>query len=152
MKKNTYEGPEQEKEREDDGRVIADMSGVPRGLLGSLRDRPERRNPADDRQVKAGQEGPADSWQVKAGQEGPADSRQVRARQESSADDLRNRSEWESSGEEAAENPRPWEDTSLSRKERWIYALGALKASLLIGGAYIVGLGAVILLLILFWD
>lgn len=54
--------------------------------------------------------------------------------------------------EETEESPRPWEDNSLSPKERWICALGALKAALLIGGAYIAGLGAVILLLLFFWN
>ncbi len=34
---------------------------------------------------------------------------------------------------------------------RW-YILGALKAALLIGGAYVVGLGLLIALLILFWQ
>lgn len=46
---------------------------------------------------------------------------------------------------------RPWEDSSFSRKEQWMYALGALKAALLIGLAYLGGLGILIALLLLFW-
>lgn len=33
-------------------------------------------------------------------------------------------------------NDRPWEDSSLNQKERFWYAMGALKAALLIGLAY----------------
>jgi hypothetical protein len=47
---------------------------------------------------------------------------------------------------------RPWEDTSLSGKERWMYALGALKAGLMIGLAYIIGLGLIIVLLVVLWH
>lgn len=47
---------------------------------------------------------------------------------------------------------RPWEDHSLSRSERRMYLLGALKAGLLIGLAYIGGLGLLIWLLIQFWS
>ena len=46
-------------------------------------------------------------------------------------------------------NDRPWEDSSLNKKERFWYAMGALKAALLIGLAYLAGLAAVILLLLL---
>ena len=44
---------------------------------------------------------------------------------------------------------RPWEQTSLTGKERFWYILGTLKAALLIALAYIIGLGSIILLLIL---
>lgn len=47
---------------------------------------------------------------------------------------------------------RPWEDRSLTREERRMYALGALKAALLIGLAFLAGLAAVIALLLLFWS
>ena len=39
----------------------------------------------------------------------------------------------------------------MSREERRYYILGALKASLLIGLAYAVGLGLIILLMVLLW-
>ena len=91
---------------EDDGHTIADMSDVPRGLSGGIRNLFGGFSPEEHEHPEG----------------------------------------------ETEENLRPWEDTSLSRKERWICTLGALKAALLIGSAYIVGLGAVILLLILFWD
>lgn len=47
---------------------------------------------------------------------------------------------------------RPWEQPDeLDRKQRFWAALGALKAGLLIGAAYIVGLGLIVLLMVLFW-
>ena len=49
-------------------------------------------------------------------------------------------------------NDRPWEDSSLNKKERFWYAMGALKAALLIGLAYLAGLAAMILLLLLLWK
>jgi hypothetical protein len=52
---------------------------------------------------------------------------------------------------EQLEPDRPWEDHSMSREERRWYVLGALKASLLIALAFIVGLGLVIALMLLFW-
>jgi len=48
--------------------------------------------------------------------------------------------------QEESENP------PFTPKERRMYALGALKAALLIGLAYLVGLGAVIGLLLLIWT
>ena len=50
------------------------------------------------------------------------------------------------------EQERPWEDAPLTREERRMYILGALKAGLLIGLAFIVGLGLVIVLMLLFWT
>lgn len=48
---------------------------------------------------------------------------------------------------------RPWEQADpWTPQERRMYALGALKAALLIGMTFIVGLGAVILLLVLVWT
>lgn len=47
---------------------------------------------------------------------------------------------------------RPWEDQSLTWRERLWYTLGALGASLLVGLAFLVGLGLVILLLLLLWT
>lgn len=47
---------------------------------------------------------------------------------------------------------RPWEQSEPSRTERLMAVLGALKAGLLIGLAYAVGLGAVILLMLFFWK
>ena len=46
----------------------------------------------------------------------------------------------------------PWEDRSLTREERRMYALGALNAALLIGLSFLAGLAAVIALLLLFWS
>ena len=47
----------------------------------------------------------------------------------------------------------PWEQgmNGLSPKERRMYILGAMKASMLIGLTYVGGLGAVILLLLWLW-
>ena len=42
---------------------------------------------------------------------------------------------------------RPWEDSGYTAKERFLVAMGALKAALLIAMAFIVGLGAFVLLL-----
>lgn len=55
--------------------------------------------------------------------------------------------------DEAHENDRPWDQSGRFSKQesRW-YALGALRAALLIGLAFIIGLGATILLMILFWG
>ena len=55
--------------------------------------------------------------------------------------------------EEASENDRPWDQSDrFSKQERRCYALGALKAALLIGMAFIVGLGIAILAMILIWG
>lgn len=52
---------------------------------------------------------------------------------------------------DTAEAQRPWEDSTFTRKERWMYTLGALKASLLIGFAYLAGLGLLVGLMVFFW-
>lgn len=91
---------------DDDGRTIADMSGVgrpnplflPRAPLGRKKEEPE--------QPQQPQEG--------------------------------------------AE--RPWEDAPISREERRMYILGALKAALLIALAFIAGLGLVIVLMLALWT
>jgi hypothetical protein len=44
-----------------------------------------------------------------------------------------------------------WEST-LSREERKIYVFAALKAAMLIGGVFLLGLGGVIVLLMLLWN
>lgn len=46
---------------------------------------------------------------------------------------------------------RPWEKSDLTVKERLMYTLGALKAALLIGFAYIAGLGLLIILILFLW-
>lgn len=47
-------------------------------------------------------------------------------------------------------NDRPWEQQdAFTPQERHMYALGALKAALLIGFVFIIGLGAVIAMLLL---
>ena len=58
-----------------------------------------------------------------------------------------------SDGGEDSKNDRPWDQSGrLSKEETRWYAFGALKAALLIGSAFIVGLGAAILLMILIWS
>lgn len=47
---------------------------------------------------------------------------------------------------------RPWEDSSLSFKERVMCAMGALKAALLIGFAYLAGFAVLIWLLMRLWN
>ena len=47
---------------------------------------------------------------------------------------------------------RPWEDTGMTRKERRMYVLGAMKATMLIALAYIVGLGLLLALLLWLWK
>lgn len=47
---------------------------------------------------------------------------------------------------------KPWVDNSLNKDERKWAILGALKASMLIALAYIVGLGLVVLLLVLYFK
>lgn len=56
-----------------------------------------------------------------------------------------------SSSDEQERAARPWEDTSLTAKERLMYVLGAMKATLLIAFAYLAGLAAVIWLLLTLW-
>lgn len=54
---------------------------------------------------------------------------------------------------EQASNERYWENESeFTPKERWMYALGALKAALLIAFAFIAGLGAAVWLMIQIWT
>ncbi len=53
---------------------------------------------------------------------------------------------------EPQKNDRPWEDHSFNKEERRWAIFGALKASLLIGAAYVIGLGIVILLLVLYFN
>lgn len=51
------------------------------------------------------------------------------------------------------EEERPWEQPELmTPQERRMYVLGALKAALLIGLAFIVGLGLVVLFLLQIWT
>lgn len=57
----------------------------------------------------------------------------------------------EQPGAEPADD-RPWEDSSMSREDRRMYILGALKAGLLIALVFIVGLGLLILLLLWLWN
>jgi hypothetical protein len=53
---------------------------------------------------------------------------------------------------EPAPSDRPWEEQPYSRKERFLLVLGALKATLLIAGAFLLGLGIVIFLLLKLWT
>ena len=56
--------------------------------------------------------------------------------------------------EEDARKKNPWEEEEdlLNPEERRMYVLGALKAALLIGMAFIFGLGAVILVMLAVWT
>lgn len=94
---------------DDDGRTVADMSGVPRpGFLRSYRT--------------------------------PEDSR------------MPSKNPWPPAVEpESDSGRRPWEDHSLSREEGRMYVFGALKAALLIGLAFIGGLGFVTAFLLWVW-
>ncbi len=47
---------------------------------------------------------------------------------------------------------RPWENTGMTPRERRMYVLGAMKATMLIALAYIVGLGLLIALLVWLWK
>ena len=54
---------------------------------------------------------------------------------------------------EQSKKDRPWEQSEqFTRQERKWYALGALKAALLIAMAFIVGLGLAILIMLLLWS
>lgn len=53
--------------------------------------------------------------------------------------------------EQPRQDDRPWEKAPLTRKERLMIVLGALKATLLIAAAYILGLGLVVWLFLHFW-
>lgn len=54
-------------------------------------------------------------------------------------------------GERPENAGQSWADSSPSRKERLLVALGALKAGLLIAAVYIVVFGVVIWLMLRFW-
>lgn len=91
---------------DDDGRTIADMSGIsapslfrPRNVLAQQE--PERRKPDQ---------------------------------------------------KEHCRNDRAQEDRGMSRKERRMYVLGAMKAAMLLALAYLAGLGVVIFLLLKLWT
>jgi hypothetical protein len=86
---------------EDDGRTVADMSGITRQNLFLPR-MPRKNGPVSTKQEP-----------------------------------------------ESSPSDRPWEDTSLSKKESLWYALGALKAALLIALAFLLGLGLVVAALLL---
>lgn len=47
---------------------------------------------------------------------------------------------------------RPWEDNSLTLKERLSLVLGAMKATMFIAFAYLIGLAAVVWLLLKLWS
>lgn len=46
----------------------------------------------------------------------------------------------------------PWEEETLTKQERRMYVLGALKAALLIGAAYLIGIGGLIFLFLKLWG
>ncbi|MBE5038579.1 hypothetical protein INF35_12345 [Subdoligranulum sp. DSM 109015] len=53
---------------------------------------------------------------------------------------------------ETSGQDRPWEEQEeLTAGQKFWVILGALKAALLIGSVYLVGLGLIILLMVLFW-
>ncbi len=100
---------------DDDGRTIADMSGVPRPGLAGWRGR-----------LRTGTPG-------QTGAEFGADTR----------------------GERGADGyvraDRPWEEHTVSKDERRLYVLGALRAALLIAAAFIGGLGLLTAFLLWLW-
>lgn len=53
---------------------------------------------------------------------------------------------------EQTKEDRPWESTEMSREDRRAYLWAALKAGLLIGLVYLVGLGLVTVLLLWLWT
>lgn len=54
---------------------------------------------------------------------------------------------------ENSNSSRPWEEEfSLTKEERKWYVLGALKAAMMIGLAFAVGLGLIVFLLTLIWS
>lgn len=53
---------------------------------------------------------------------------------------------------EQQEQDRPWEDNQMSPRERRMVVLGAMKATMLIALAYIVGIGLLIALLLWLWN
>lgn len=102
---------------EDDGRTVADMSGIGRpGFFGRTAD----------------------------GAHGGASSGGARGRT-FAGDPPRQ------SGDPGRQSAAQNYEQPLTKKERLLCALGALKAALLIGLVYIVGLGLVILALIALW-
>lgn len=111
---------------EDDGRTVADMSQVSGGYL-SGRYRGHSRN---------AQPGSGEAFGGRRfGSEEAFSGRQA---------------QWDTQGPQTEE--RPWENAPLTRKERWMYTLGAMKASLLIGLAYVAGLGILVGLMVFFWK
>ena len=56
----------------------------------------------------------------------------------------------EKASRQTVNNDRPWESSMTPEERRWTI-LAALKASMLIALAFILGLGAVILLMVLIW-
>lgn len=54
--------------------------------------------------------------------------------------------------QERMRQERPWEDNSLTAKERLMYVLGAMKATMLIALAYLAGLAAIVWLLLKLWS
>jgi hypothetical protein len=54
--------------------------------------------------------------------------------------------------QQTSQSDRPWENAPISPKERWMYMLGAMKAALLLGLAYLAGFGVLIFLLLQLWN
>ncbi len=52
----------------------------------------------------------------------------------------------------SAQPDRPWEEQGLTRKERLMVVLGALKATLLIAAVYIAGAALLIWLMVTLWP
>lgn len=110
------EGRSFRKTAEDDGRTVADMSGIGGPSLFRMRSPGSVREPGSYSKHPPGHRYPPEN-----------------------AEDDRPDRPWEQAD--------PW-----TPQERRMYALGALKAALLIGLTFIVGLGAVILVMILVWT
>ena len=110
---------------EDDGRTVADMSQVSGGHLFGRHHRYSREMQSGPGGFGGQQSGPGEGF---GGQQ----------------------SRWEMQRPRTEE--RPWENAPFTRKERWMYTLGALKASLLIGLVYLAGLGLLVGLMVFFWK
>ena len=121
---------------EDDGRTVADMSQVSGGHLFG-------RHHRYSREMQSGPGGFGGSQFGSGGgfggqQSGPGEGFGGQ------------QSRWEMQRPRTEE--RPWENAPFTRKERWMYTLGALKASLLIGLVYLAGLGLLVGLMVFFWK
>lgn len=126
---------------EDDGRVIADMSGVGRPSLffGHM---PDRGGTGTHSTQAARTQSRGAASRSRVAQNSPAAGSSPYAGQNLCAE----------SSPYAAQNSQTGEDEQLTREERRWMLLGGLKAGLTISLVYVVILGVIILALILVWT